>query len=161
LLRDLSGFERIAVLTPEPGSSTAPRALARQLAADEVLAPRLDCPSQAGRICRVSLSRLQGADGRLLWSESFEVPADDLSLIAAAGGPVLRRGYSGFSPRPGAAGPEIGREDWERFVRLEQDYWEHRGDSPSRHLLADVETLRQKAPRFVEVLLLDADLYLH
>jgi len=161
LLRDLSGLDRVAVLTPEPGGATAPRALARQLAADEVLVTRLDCPSQAGRVCRVSLSRQQTADGRLLWSEGFEVPADDVSLIAAAVGPVLRRGYGDFSRRPGTASPEIGREDWERFVRLEQDYWEHRGDSPSQGLLADVETLRRKAPRFVEVLLLDADLYLH
>ena len=36
-------------------------------------------------------------------------------------------------------------------MRLEQDSWEHRGDSPSRRLLADVDELRQKAPRFVEV----------
>ncbi|HEV7508608.1 MAG TPA: protein kinase [Thermoanaerobaculia bacterium] len=158
LLRDLSSFERIAVLTPEPGGAAAPRALARQLAADEVLVPRLDC---AGRACRVSLSRLQAADGRLLWSESFEAPTDDLLLLATAAGPVLRRGYSGFSRRPGASGPEIGREDWERFVRLEQDSWEHRGNSPSERLLADVEVLRRQAPRFVEILLLDADLYLH
>jgi tetratricopeptide (TPR) repeat protein/TolB-like protein len=156
LLRDLAGFDRIAVLTPEPGGATAPRALARQLAADEVLVPRLDC---AGRTCRISLSRLQAADGRLLWSESFDVPADDVSLIAAAVGPVLRRGYDGFSRRPGAAGPEIGREEWERYVRLDQDFWEHRGDSPSRRLLEEVEALRRQAPRFVEVLLLEADLY--
>ena len=39
------------------------------------------------------------ADGRLLWSEGFEVPADDVSLIAAAIGPVLRRGYAGFAPQ--------------------------------------------------------------
>jgi serine/threonine-protein kinase len=161
LLRDLSGLDRVAVLTPEPGGAAAPRALGRQLAADEVLVTRLDCPSQAGRVCRVSLSRQQTADGRLLWSEGFEVPADDVSLIAAAVGPVLRRGYGDFSPRLGAASPEIGREDWERFVRLEQDYWEHRGDSPSQRLLADLEMLRHKAPRFVEVLLLETDLYLH
>ena len=62
LVRELAGFTRIAVLTPEPGAPAAPKALARQLAADEVLAARLDC---AGRSCRISLSRLQAADGRV------------------------------------------------------------------------------------------------
>jgi len=156
LLRDLAGLDRIAVLTPEPGGAADPRALARQLAADEVLVSRLDC---AGRSCRISLSRLQAADGRLLWSESFAAPADDLSLLAASVGPVLRRGYGGFPQRAGASGPEIGREEWERYVRLEQDSWDHRGDSPSRRLLAEVDELRQKAPRFVEVILLEADLF--
>jgi serine/threonine-protein kinase len=155
LLRDLAGLDRIAVLTPDPGGAAAPQALARQLAADETLVSRLDC---AGRSCRISLSRVQAADGRLLWSESFAAPADDLSLLAAAAGPVLRRGYGGFSRRAGASGPEIGREEWDRYVRLEQEYWEHRGDSPSRRLLAEVEDLRQKAPRFVEAILLEANL---
>jgi serine/threonine-protein kinase len=156
LLHDLAGFDRIAVLAPEPGGTADPRALARQLAADEVLVPRLDC---AGRSCQISLSRFQGADGRLLWSESFAAPADDLSLLAAAVGPVLRRGYSGFSRRSDASGPEIGREEWERYVRLEQDSWDHRGDSPSRRLLDQVDELRQKTPRFVEAILLEANLY--
>jgi tetratricopeptide (TPR) repeat protein len=155
LLRDLAGLNRIAVLTPEPGGAAAPQALARQLAADEALVSRLDC---AGRSCRISLSRVQAADGRLLWSESFAAPADDLSLLAASVGPVLRRGYGGFSRRPEASGPEIGREEWARYVRLEQDSWDHRGDSPSRRLLEEVEELRRKAPRFVEAILLEADL---
>ncbi len=155
LLRDLAGLDRIAVLTPDPGGAAAPQALARQLAADETLVSRLDC---AGRSCRISLSRVKAANGRLLWSESFAAPADDLSLLAAATGPVLRRGYGGFSRRAGASGPEIGREEWARYVRLEQEYWEHRGDSPSRRLLAEVDDLRQKAPRFVEAILLEANL---
>ena len=155
LLRDLADLDRIAVLTPEPGGAAAPQTLARQLAADEALVSRLDC---AGRSCRISLSRVQAADGRLLWSESFAAPADDLSLLAAAVGPVLRRGYGGFSRRAGASSPEIGREEWARYVRLEQEYWEHRGDSPSRRLLAEVDDLRQKAPRFVEAILLEANL---
>ena len=156
LLRDLAGFTRIAVLTPEPdGAAVAPRTLARQLAADEVLVPRLDC---AGRVCRVSLSRLQAADGRVVWTEIFEAPIDDLSLISSAAGPALRRGYDGFSRRPGAAEPEIGREEWERYVRFDQEYWEHRGNAPSQRLLDEVEALRQETPRFVEVVLLEANL---
>jgi serine/threonine-protein kinase len=155
LLRDLAGLTRIAVLTPEASSAVAPRTLARLLAADEVLVPRLDC---AGKVCRVSLSRLQAADGRVLWTEIFEAPVDDISLLSSAVGPALRRGYGGFSRRPGAAGPEIGREDWERYVRLDQDYWEHRGVSPSKRLLEEVEALRRKNPRFVEAILLEANL---
>jgi eukaryotic-like serine/threonine-protein kinase len=155
ILRDLAGWTGIAVLTPEPGDAAAPRALARQLAADEVLVPRLDC---AGQVCRISLSRLQATDGRLLWTEAFEAPADDVSLIASAVGPALRRGYDGFSRHPRAAGPEIGREDWELYVRLDREYWEHRGGSASQRLLEEVEALRRKTPRFVEVILMEADL---
>ncbi len=155
LLRDLAGFTRIAVLTPEPDAAAAPRILARQLAADEVLVSRLDC---AGRVCRVSLSRLQAADGRVVWTESFEAPSDDLSLLSSAVGSALRRGYDGFSRRPGAAEPEIGREAWERYVRLDQESWEHRGNAPSQRLLDQVEALRQETPRFVEVVLLEANL---
>jgi tetratricopeptide (TPR) repeat protein/TolB-like protein len=155
LLRDLAGLTRIAVLTPEASSTAAPRALARLLAADEVLVPRLDC---AGKVCRVSLSRLQAADGRVLWTEIFEAPVDDISLISSAVGPALRRGYGGFTRRPGASGPEIGREDWERYVRLDRDYWEHRGVSSSKRLLEEVEALRRKNPRFVEAILLEANL---
>jgi serine/threonine-protein kinase len=155
ILRDLAGWTGIAVLTPEPGDAAAPRALARQLAADEVLVPRLDC---AGQVCRVSLSRLQATDGRLLWTEAFEAPADDVSLISSAVGPALRRGYDGFSLHPGTAGPEVERKDWELYVRLDREYWEHRGGSQSQRLLEEVEALRQKAPRFVEVILLEANL---
>ena len=155
LLRDLSGLTRIAVLTPEPGSAAAPRALARELAADEVLVPRLDC---AGRDCQITLSRLQAADGRLLWSETFAAPADDLSSIAAAVSPALRRAYASFSWRPGTADPEIGREDWESYVRLDREYWQHHGVSPSQRFLDEVEALRRKNPRFVEVILLEANL---
>ena len=155
LLRDLAGFTRIAVLTPESNDAPAPRILARQLAADEVLVPRLDC---AGRVCRVSLSRFQAADGRVVWTEIFEAPIDDLSLISSAVGSALRRGYDGFSRRPGAAGPEIGRGEWERYVRLDQEVWEHRGVAPSQRLLDEVEALRKETPRFIEVILLEANL---
>jgi len=155
LLRDLSGLNRIAVLTPEPGSSPAPRSLARELAADEVLVPRLDC---AGRDCRITLSRLLAADGRLLRSETFSAPVDDLLSIAAAVGPALRRAYAGFSWRPAIAGREIGRSEWERYVRLNREYWEHRGGSPPQRLLAEAGALRRESPRFVEVILLEANL---
>ena len=136
LLRDLAGLTRIAVLTPEASSAWPPRALARLLAADEVLVPRLDC---AGKVCRVSLSRLQAADGRVLWTEIFEAPVDDISLISSAVGPALRRGYAGFSRRAGASGPEIGREDWSVTCGPNGDYLGASRRPSSRRLLEEVE----------------------
>jgi serine/threonine-protein kinase len=160
LLRGLAGFARVAVLVPEPDDAAAsPRSLARRLAADEVVVPRLDC---AGRLCRLSVSRLRAGDGRLLWSETVEVPVDDLGLIATAVGGALRRGYDGIAPRLGVSGPgpdpDVSRADWERYVRLDRSFWEHRtGASPPR-LLEQAEALRRAAPRFLEVYLLEANL---
>ena len=71
---------------------------------------------------------------------------------------MLRRGYDGYSRRPGSAAPAVGREAWERYVRLEREAWEHRGGPPSERLLAEVGALRRETPRFVEVLLLEAAL---
>lgn len=54
-------------------------AVARALAAGEVVASRADC---AGDLCQVSLQRLDDQDGRVLGSEALPVPSSRSKLFA-------------------------------------------------------------------------------
>src|SRR5258706_7663563 len=101
LVRALVSMEEVSPKATDEvaGASGSPVQVARSVAADEVVASRLDCRPEA---CRITLDRIRGRDGALLWSESFEVPADDPYLAARAAATQLLRGYPERSPRRGA-----------------------------------------------------------
>ncbi len=110
----LDGVSPLAAEQVDPVAGT-PLALARSVAADEVVTARLDCDPAA---CRVGLSRVAGKDGRLLWTESFEAPTGDPYLLAGEVASHLRHGYAARRARPGAAGLDVRPADYKEFLRL-------------------------------------------
>lgn len=160
-LRALSSLEGIAALPPpapqagEPAPS--PRELSRLLAADEVLTTSLDCRA---RYCLAVLRRARGSDGRLLDTQTFEVPLDDLHLLDIAAGTYLKRGYDGFETRRDAPRLQVRSEDYERFLRVQKTWTEQR-PSELRPLLTELSEIRAGSPLFVDAYVLEATLTSH
>lgn len=157
-LRALSSLEGIAALPPaapqagEPAPS--PRELARLLAADEVLTSSLDCRE---RYCLAVLRRVRGLDGRLLNTQTFEVPLDDFRLLDTAAATYLKRGYDGFETRPDAPRLQVRAEDYERFLRVQRTWVEER-PSDLEPLFAELRRIREGSPLFPEAYLLQGSL---
>ncbi len=151
----LARLHGLAALSPEQaGTETRdPRALARALAADEVLRSRLACRPER---CVVTLSRLAASDGRVLWLSSFEAAPDDTALLATAVDAQLRSAYPGHRPRKEA--PEVPSSAvYTELLRLRRDFETKQGPGDEK-LLERLEFLRQRAPRFLEVYLLEAEI---
>ena len=126
--------------------------LARALAVDEVVTANFDC---AARMCQVSLSRVAGDSGDLVWGATFPSRADDLLVLHAAVVQNFRRGYADRRVRPGAADLEVRAEDYRTFLELQRDYAE---TSPlsSEEVLVELAELHQTSPRFLDSYLLEA-----
>jgi tetratricopeptide (TPR) repeat protein/predicted Ser/Thr protein kinase len=128
-----------------------PSAVARALSADEVVSTRLDCrPTD----CHVSVSRIRGRDGAVLWAGDFEIPPQALGVAAGAVETRIRQAYSERSPRRGAFVSEAGDEDLREFLTLYRRF-ESRQEVSGGDLLQRLEALRARAPRFLEVYLLE------
>jgi tetratricopeptide (TPR) repeat protein/predicted Ser/Thr protein kinase len=154
LLQGLVGLERISPLSTDEvdAASGPPRQVAKAVSADEVVGARLDCRAEA---CRVSLNRVRGSDGAVIWTESFEVPTDDYSLVAGAAIRHIQRGYSDFRPRRGSASLAASGRDFEEFLELRRRY---RAREVSHREVADgLAEIRRSSPRFVEPYLLGAE----
>lgn len=155
LVRRLASLERISPKDAEElkGLSGSPIQLARAVAADEILRSRLDCRLET---CRVSLDRIRATDGSLAWSESFDVPTDDLYLVSSAVANQVQRAYPEHSPRPGVAEMEVNGADLAAFLHLRRSFDAREFQSPET-LLRELAAIRGRSPRFVDAYLLAAD----
>jgi serine/threonine-protein kinase len=122
-----------------------------------VVSSRLVCRPEA---CRVSLNRLRGKDGTVLWADSFEVPTDDFRLVVNAVAGQIQRGYSGYRQRSGGPEIDVSSEDLKTFLQLRRRF-DSRTGTGLGPLLADLEALRQRSPRFLDADLLAADVARH
>jgi serine/threonine-protein kinase len=148
-LSGLSSLEGVAPLDPQQaGTSVSLVEAARAAAADEVLAATVEGQGTLG--ARVSLRRVQGSDGRVLWAESFNVPTEpqSLRLLADAVAVHLRRAYPDRSPRAGAPELEVRDEDYAELLRIKRRV--DRGEGPLAPELAKLETVVRGSPRFLE-----------
>jgi len=148
-LSTLASLEGTAPLDPDQaGNAASPVAAARAAAADEVLAATVERQGAAG--ARVTLRRLQGSDGRVLWTESFDVPAEprELRLLADAVTAHLRRAYPDRRLRPGTPALEVRDEDYAELLRIKRRI--AAGAAPSQSELARIEAVVQGSPRFLE-----------
>lgn len=134
------------------GISGSPVHAAQAAGADEVIRSRLYCQPES---CRISLDRIRGEDGSLLWSESFDVPTDDFFLIATAVTNQLRQGYPDRKIRGGAADFRASGTDLQEFLRLHRTY-ESRQDASLETLLEKLAAIRRRTSRFLDVYLLEA-----
>ncbi len=152
LLRTVAALDGLAALDFNKVNAVKgpPAAVARALAAGEVVAARADC---AGDLCHVSLQRLGGRDGRVLWTEAFEVLSSRPRLFADAVASALRQGYADRRLRVPRLELEIPEKDYQTFLdlRLRVDR-----EGASDEVLARLEELRTRAPSFVEAYALEA-----
>jgi serine/threonine-protein kinase len=156
LLQGLLGFQRVAALEPSRDEAAAsPVALARVLAADEVLTSRLECGE---RSCRLVLRRLRGADGRLLWTAGFTVDARSLLETGLAVGEHLRAAYPDARLRPGVPDLEVRAEDYEAYLRLKARFDNREQGFSTEDFLAGLARLERTSPRFLDLPLAAASL---
>jgi eukaryotic-like serine/threonine-protein kinase len=154
LLQALVDLEGVSPKVSEDVDAVSgpPRQIATAVSADELVSSRLDCRLES---CRVSLGRLRGSDGSVLWAESFEVPIDDYYLVARAVATQIRRGYPDQRLRPGAAESAVSSSDFAEFLRLRQRY-DSRRDASLDPILAGLAAIRGRSPRFLQAYLLEA-----
>ncbi|MDY7093656.1 MAG: protein kinase [Acidobacteriota bacterium] len=150
-LETLAGLEGIAAYSTESLEAEPATAVAagRMLAVDEILDAQVEC---AGQLCRATLSRLSGEDGRVLDVVSFEAPADAPALVRRA---VLAR-LRDLYPHRRWTGPEVGElppTAYGEFLELRGRVLQGRVDE---EILEALEELRRRAPGFVELYLLEA-----
>ncbi|HEX3131317.1 MAG TPA: tetratricopeptide repeat protein, partial [Thermoanaerobaculia bacterium] len=154
ILQELVALEGISPQTLEEVDDVSgpPREVAQAVAADELVGTNLDCSPE---VCRVTLLRQLGADGSVLWAESFDVPADDSAVAASAVKAHIRRGFSGFEPRRGAVDSAVSRRDLDELLVLRHRFrvLQERPEV----LLPGLEAIRRRNPRYLEVYLLSAD----
>ncbi len=157
LLRVLSSLAGVAPVaaerdTPEADSAAA---LARALAADEVLSSRLECRP---RLCQLTLERRRGEDPRLLWVETLEVPTDDLRVLASGVAAAAARAWPEHRRRPGAAKLDVRAEDWARYLRVEREFRTRAEGFDPEQRIAELTAVRASSSRFLEAWLLEAQL---
>jgi serine/threonine-protein kinase len=148
-LSSLASLQGVAPIDPREASrgGTSPVEMARTAAASEVIFATLE---REAALVRVSLRRVQGSDGAVLWSQTFRVPADpgSLRLLADAVASHLQRAYPGHPPRPGVPALTVRDEDYAAFleVRARMD----RGELPKGPELAELEQIVRQSPGFLE-----------
>jgi len=134
--------------------SGPPAAVARAVAADEVIETSFACQA---RSCSVEVSRLRGADGAVTWSGQVQVPLGDPLTAARAVAVLLHEGYPERRPRPGVTELNVTAADYAEFLAVKRALVERTGASATE-LLARLDALRQRAPAFVDPHLLEAQL---
>jgi serine/threonine-protein kinase len=151
LLQGLLGFQHVAALEPSRDEAAAgdPVALARVLAADEVLTSRLECGPAT--TCRLVLRRLRGADGRLLWTSGFTVDTGSLLEMGLAVVEHLRAAYPEARLRSGVPDLEVRAEDYEAYLRLKGRFDNREQGFSTDDLLAGLERLERTSPRFLDL----------
>jgi tetratricopeptide (TPR) repeat protein/predicted Ser/Thr protein kinase len=135
-----------------------PTAVARAVSADELISAKLSCRHE---LCRIVLSRLSGKDGSILWAgSSFEVPTDNLAVLANAASRQIRLGYPDHSARKGAEDLAVTDQDLRELLQIRRRFDSRQ--EPSLEILEDrLAAIRSRSPRFLDAYLLAADIARH
>ncbi len=157
LLRGLLTFDGIYPLAPEqlvPLHGT-PTEIARAAAAQELLQGRISC---AGALCRVALSRIESAHGALRWAQSFDLPLAEPQLLETAVAANLARAYPERRRHAKAPPTETTAADYAEYLSLLRSFYGGEKESLQLDsLLARLEAIRQRSPRFLGPTLLAAN----
>ncbi|HEX4421075.1 MAG TPA: protein kinase [Kofleriaceae bacterium] len=137
--------------THDTGRPPEQRAIRTAVGADEVVATSLECVLDS---CRVTLDRDLGAPGGAP-PESFQLAADTAARQSATIAVHLARLYPDHPVRDLSAIGAIDPRDQERYLQLVQSYWAGTHMRPDE-LLAELDRIRERAPRSIEVLLFEA-----
>jgi tetratricopeptide (TPR) repeat protein/tRNA A-37 threonylcarbamoyl transferase component Bud32 len=133
-----------------------PARIARALAAQEIVTSRLECP---GDLCQVTLSRISGRDGRLLWSQAFTTPLERPYALQEAVQGYLSQWYPGRRMRPEIARLEVRPEDYSEYLRLRRAFEAKREGEriDPETLFARLEAIRRTSPRFLDAYVFESE----
>ncbi|MFL6231894.1 MAG: protein kinase domain-containing protein [Thermoanaerobaculia bacterium] len=155
-LRSLNG---IAPVDPSQliGSPQSTKDLARATGTDEVLFSTLEKVG-SGSLARITLRRIDGTGGQVLWADNLDAPieAQDLRFMAEAVSSLLHRGFPGHIPKPGALALDVRNEDYAAFLEIKQRV--DSGESLYQPELTLLDPILEGSPRFLEARLLAASL---
>ncbi|MCH9647457.1 MAG: protein kinase [Deltaproteobacteria bacterium] len=156
VIRTLTTLEGVAPVEPEQIGETSgsPREAAQAVAADEVLRLMLEKRSAGFWI---SLQRVRGSDGEILWVETFEMPLRQSAarLVAESLEIRLRRAYSERRSRPGIRKLEVRDADYVEFVRISQRI--ESGQASLEEEMTRLEAISESSPSFLEAKLTAAN----
>jgi serine/threonine-protein kinase len=148
-LSSLASLQGMTAIDPRDASrgGTSPMEMTRTAAANEALTAAVE---REGTLSRVSLRRVRGSDGAVLWTETFRVPADPggLRLLNDAVAIHLRRAYPDHPVRPGTPELDVRDEDYAAFLEIRQRV--ESGEASLDSQLARVEEIVRQSPRFLE-----------
>lgn len=157
LMRGLIAMKDVAPLEYS-GKAEIPKDAAAEAAADEVVSVSL---KDTGREWQVSLKRLSGTDGTVIWADDFSAPHDEPLLLANT---TLARLGVGYTDRArGDATMNVSAGDYaiflrqyDRFVRLAAG----KGGANAA-MLDSLESIRERSPTFVDAYLLESKVARH
>jgi len=133
----------------------SPRFVARHMGADEIITSTVYCD---GDNCRVILWRLDGQTSKEVWKTTEErLPLSKPKLFATMVTDLLRNGYRNRKlrvPRLDLKTEEINYRSYIELLKRNESISKEANDLVD--LLAQIRALRQRAPDFAEVYLLEA-----
>jgi len=138
------------------GSALTPAAVARAVAADEVLEPSFVCQA---RSCSIEVGRLRGSDGGVAWSGRVDVPLDDPLTAAKALSMLILQAYPERRLRPGVSEPRVSPADYAEYLAIRRQLSGGEANGPA--LLRRLSEIRRRSPEFVEPYLVEAQLGLN
>ena len=157
-LESLAARPRLLVIDPsEIGDGRGPSTdLARRVGADELV--RSTVAGTTAGLVRISLLRVRGSDGRVLWTDTLRVPsgAGDLRLVHEAVAHRLTRAFPQYLLPGEAAAPPVSNEDYSAFLALKARI--DRDGTGTDEDLARLEAMIGSSPGFLSAYLLGADL---
>ncbi|HSS78067.1 MAG TPA: protein kinase [Thermoanaerobaculia bacterium] len=133
------------------------REIARAVSADEVLTATL---AGKGKRVEISLRRIRGSDGEILWQGRIEEPAASQEALTLARGvaAALRQAYD-RGLRPGIPEMEVRAADFTEFLQLKRRIEAGRGAWAPE--LDRLDALVASSPRFVDAHVQAASLAIH
>ena len=161
LLAGLLSVDGVRPLAPDQVDPIAgsPRDLARATAVDEIVTSDLSCDAAS---CVVSLSRLRGADGTLIWTRSFTVPIEQPYLGAEAVHGYLRQAYPARSSPADSGRLEVRPQDYTMYLKLFESFDKHREEEYSiDQILERLAAIRRGSPKFLEAFIFEAYMLQH
>jgi serine/threonine-protein kinase len=155
LQSELTRFEGVFPKAPSEVDAVSgpPAAVARAVAADEVLEPSFACQA---RTCSVEIGRLRGSDGSVAWSGGVDVPLDDPLTAARALSMLIRQAYSERRLRPGVPDLKVAPEDYAEYLAVRRRL--NAGGANDPALLRRLAEVRRRSPEFVDPYLVEAQL---
>lgn len=132
--------------------SGKPAAVARAVAADEVIETSFACRA---RSCSVEVARLRGTDGAATWSGQIRVPQEDPLTAARAIAVLLREAYPERRPRPGVSELRVSPRDYVEYLAVWRALVEGTAGG-SGPLLARLAAVRRSSPDLIDAYLLEA-----
>jgi len=138
------------------GRRPGQHAIQTAVGADEVIAILIECVPST---CKITLER-DGSSASSPPPVSFQLAADKAGRPDDTVEYHLQKLYPDHPVRAATAG-SIDPRDYERYVQLVLDYWAGGSAITTDKVLAELEGIRERSPRSLDVLLFEAEVRRH